>query len=75
MSRISVSILLDQLKYKGSSQACDSVNKNKALLGRQPVFLIAPDYEDSRARGFIQRSLDLHPFCGNPISLILLTNV
>ncbi|GJY43380.1 hypothetical protein Tco_0431593 [Tanacetum coccineum] len=22
----------------------------------------SPDYEDSRARGFVQRSLDLHPF-------------
>ncbi|GJT79730.1 hypothetical protein Tco_1054072 [Tanacetum coccineum] len=31
MYRISISILLDQLKYGGSSQARDSVNKNKAL--------------------------------------------
>ncbi|GKF59382.1 hypothetical protein Tco_0176168, partial [Tanacetum coccineum] len=23
---------------------------------------IAPDFEDSRARGFVQRSLSLHPF-------------
>ncbi|GJX36095.1 hypothetical protein Tco_0247652 [Tanacetum coccineum] len=26
-----------------------------------------PDYEDSRARGFVQRSLDLHPFAWPPI--------
>ncbi|GKF23608.1 hypothetical protein Tco_0075930 [Tanacetum coccineum] len=27
-----------------------------------PNFKDSPDYEDSRARGFVQRSLDLHPF-------------
>ncbi|GKC74989.1 hypothetical protein Tco_1125763 [Tanacetum coccineum] len=46
-------------QYKGLSQAHDSVNKNKAFLGRQPD---SPDYEDSRARGFVQRSLGLHSF-------------
>ncbi|GKB05611.1 hypothetical protein Tco_0833806, partial [Tanacetum coccineum] len=46
MSRISI-LLLDQLKYKGSSQAHDSDY---------------PDYEESRGRGFVQRSLDLHSF-------------
>ncbi|GJZ69945.1 hypothetical protein Tco_0633495, partial [Tanacetum coccineum] len=51
MPRISIFILLDQLKYKGSSQAHNLVNKNKALLGRHPM--IAPDCEDSRARGFV----------------------
>ncbi|GJZ23863.1 hypothetical protein Tco_0561322 [Tanacetum coccineum] len=39
MFLISIFILLDQIKYGGSSQAQDSVNKNKALLRRQPVFL------------------------------------
>ncbi|GKA89867.1 hypothetical protein Tco_0811679, partial [Tanacetum coccineum] len=33
MSRFSISILLDQLKYEGSSQAQDSVNKNKRFSG------------------------------------------
>ncbi|GJR06117.1 hypothetical protein Tco_0529101 [Tanacetum coccineum] len=42
---------LDQLKYGGSSQAQDSVNKNKRF--------DCPDYEDSRARGFVHRPLDL----------------
>ncbi|GKE83199.1 hypothetical protein Tco_1553199, partial [Tanacetum coccineum] len=45
-------ILLDKLKYGGSSQAQDSVNKNKRF--------DFPDYEDSRDRGFVHRSLDLH---------------
>nr|GEY55743.1 hypothetical protein [Tanacetum cinerariifolium] len=38
----------------------------------------SPDYEDFRARGFVQCSLGLHPlacYFGNHISLILLTNV
>ncbi|GJY02546.1 hypothetical protein Tco_0360698 [Tanacetum coccineum] len=43
---------LDQLKYGGSSQAQDSVNKNKRF--------DFSDYEVSRARGFVHRSLDLH---------------
>ncbi|GKD16934.1 hypothetical protein Tco_1206092, partial [Tanacetum coccineum] len=36
---------------------------------------IAPDYEDSRARGFVHRPLDLQSLgflYGNPISMILL---
>ncbi|GJY20961.1 hypothetical protein Tco_0393527 [Tanacetum coccineum] len=72
----------------GSSQARDSVNKNKRFSGGNPcfyllflfsnkcdvrrlassflvfrglcfMFRIAPDYEDSRARGFVHRSLEL----------------
>ncbi|GJY40167.1 hypothetical protein Tco_0427437 [Tanacetum coccineum] len=46
---------LDQLKYRGSSQARDSVNKNKR-------FVDCPDFEDSRARGFVHRPLDLQSF-------------
>ncbi|GJV78939.1 hypothetical protein Tco_1514809 [Tanacetum coccineum] len=42
-----------QLKYKGLSQAQDSVNKNKRFRG------IASDYEDSRAHGFVLRLLEL----------------
>ncbi|GKG05373.1 hypothetical protein Tco_0325459, partial [Tanacetum coccineum] len=42
------------LKYGGSSQAQDLVNKNKRF--------IAPDYEASRARGFVLRSLELQSF-------------
>ncbi|GJY60059.1 hypothetical protein Tco_0459951 [Tanacetum coccineum] len=38
---------------EGSSRACDSVNKNKALRG------IAWIFEASRARGFVLRSLEL----------------
>ncbi|GKB80949.1 hypothetical protein Tco_0947844 [Tanacetum coccineum] len=45
---------LDQLKYGGSSQAQDSVNKNKRF--------DCPDYEASRARGFVLRSLELQSF-------------
>ncbi|GJV77220.1 hypothetical protein Tco_1508804 [Tanacetum coccineum] len=66
MFRFSISILLDQLKYGGSSQDQDSVNKNKRF--------IAPDYEASRARGFVIRSLELqHPqlHYGNPISNLI----
>ncbi|GJW92703.1 hypothetical protein Tco_0170256 [Tanacetum coccineum] len=44
-------ISLDQLKYGGSSQAQDSVNKNKRF--------DCPDFEASRARGFVLRSLEL----------------
>ncbi|GJV70827.1 hypothetical protein Tco_1490822 [Tanacetum coccineum] len=54
---------LDQLKYGGSSQAQDSVNKNKRF--------DCPDFEDSRARGFVHHLLDLQSFAclyGNPIS-------
>nr|GEX33172.1 hypothetical protein [Tanacetum cinerariifolium] len=42
------------------------------------LFKDSPDDEDSRARGFVQCSLGLHPlacYFGNHISLILLTNV
>ncbi|GKB41609.1 hypothetical protein Tco_0886551 [Tanacetum coccineum] len=44
-------------KVNGSSQARDSVNKNKRFVGGNTW--IAPDYEDSRARGFVHRPLDL----------------
>ncbi|GKA94656.1 hypothetical protein Tco_0816694 [Tanacetum coccineum] len=54
MFRFSISILLDQLKYGGSSQAQDSVNKNKRFVGLSRMF------EASRARGFVLRSLKLH---------------
>ncbi|GKD18103.1 reverse transcriptase domain-containing protein, partial [Tanacetum coccineum] len=38
----------------GSSQARDSVNKNKRFIGGNPCLsLDCPDYEDSRAHGFI----------------------
>ncbi|GKA95421.1 hypothetical protein Tco_0817459 [Tanacetum coccineum] len=47
----SLSTPFDQLRDGGSSQAQDSVNKNKRF--------IAPDYEDSCARGFVLRSLEL----------------
>ncbi|GKF09076.1 reverse transcriptase domain-containing protein, partial [Tanacetum coccineum] len=42
-----------------------------------PNFKDYPDYEDSHARGFVQRSLGLHSFAyfRNPISLMLLTNI
>ncbi|GKA63884.1 hypothetical protein Tco_0763490 [Tanacetum coccineum] len=36
MFRFSIFILLDQLKYGGSSQAQDSVNKNKRFVGGNP---------------------------------------
>ncbi|GKE70300.1 hypothetical protein Tco_1528372, partial [Tanacetum coccineum] len=42
---------LDHLKFGGSSQAQDSVNKNKRF--------DYPDYDDSRAGGFVIRSLEL----------------
>ncbi|GJU71828.1 hypothetical protein Tco_1263233 [Tanacetum coccineum] len=45
---------LDQLKYRGSSQAQDSVNKNKRF--------DCPNYEASHARGFVLRSLELQSF-------------
>ncbi|GJR92086.1 hypothetical protein Tco_0216097 [Tanacetum coccineum] len=48
---ILISNLLDQIKYRGSSQAQDSVNKNKRF--------DCPDFEDSRALGFVHRLLDL----------------
>ncbi|GKB31588.1 hypothetical protein Tco_0870989 [Tanacetum coccineum] len=38
------------------------------------VFLIAPDYEASRAHGFVLRSLELQhpqPYYGNPISNLI----
>ncbi|GKC12147.1 hypothetical protein Tco_1008929 [Tanacetum coccineum] len=63
MFRISISILLDQLKYGGSSQAQDSVNKNKRF--------DCPDFEASRARGFCPSITQAsHPqlHLGNPIS-------
>ncbi|GKF90299.1 hypothetical protein Tco_0264262, partial [Tanacetum coccineum] len=39
----------------GSSQACDSVNKNKALRGRQPMLIVVdcPDCEGSRVLSFV----------------------
>ncbi|GJY91675.1 retrovirus-related pol polyprotein from transposon TNT 1-94 [Tanacetum coccineum] len=52
MFHFSISILLDKLKYRGSSQAQDSVNRNKRF--------DFPDFEASRAHGFVLRSLELH---------------
>ncbi|GJV68430.1 hypothetical protein Tco_1483939 [Tanacetum coccineum] len=49
---------LDQLKYGGSSQARDSVNKNKRFF----MYRIAPDFEDSRAHGFVLRPLNFQSF-------------
>ncbi|GKC38290.1 hypothetical protein Tco_1050674 [Tanacetum coccineum] len=49
---------LNQLKYGGSSQARDSFNKNKRFF----MSRIAPDFEDSRARGFVHRPLNLQSF-------------
>ncbi|GKE74055.1 reverse transcriptase domain-containing protein [Tanacetum coccineum] len=49
----------------GSSQARDSVNKNKRFMGGNPClsFIVdCPDFEGSRARGFVHRSLDLKSF-------------
>ncbi|GJW99264.1 hypothetical protein Tco_0183178 [Tanacetum coccineum] len=57
-----ISILLDQPKYGGSSQAQDSVNKNKRFMGGNPclsVVVDCPDFEGSRAHGFVLRSLEL----------------
>ncbi|GKA80404.1 hypothetical protein Tco_0787000 [Tanacetum coccineum] len=51
LDRFSISILLDQLMYGGSSQAQDSVNKNKRF--------DCLDLEDPRARGFVLCSLEL----------------
>ncbi|GKA82683.1 reverse transcriptase domain-containing protein [Tanacetum coccineum] len=46
----------NSLIYKEKTKKIhDSKIKNR-------VFNDSPDYEDSRARGFVQRSLDLHPF-------------
>ncbi|GJS44654.1 hypothetical protein Tco_0594775 [Tanacetum coccineum] len=49
----------------GSSQAQDSINKNKRFVGGNPCLSLVvdcPDYEDSRARGFVHRPLDLQSF-------------
>ncbi|GJY92774.1 reverse transcriptase domain-containing protein [Tanacetum coccineum] len=50
---------------RGSSQARDSVIKNKRSVGGNPCLSLVedcPDYEDSRARGFVHRPLDLQSF-------------
>ncbi|GJS33395.1 hypothetical protein Tco_0531777 [Tanacetum coccineum] len=52
VSYFSIAILHDQLKY-GESFSSRLVNKKKA------ASWIAPDYEDSRARGFVLHSLEL----------------
>ncbi|GKA05996.1 reverse transcriptase domain-containing protein [Tanacetum coccineum] len=46
----------------GSSQASDSVNKNKRFMGGNPCLSLVidcPDFEGSHAHGFVHRSLDL----------------
>ncbi|GKC47649.1 hypothetical protein Tco_1065371 [Tanacetum coccineum] len=57
---------LDQLKYGGSSQARDSVNKNNRFAGGNPCLSLVvvdfPDFEDSRACGFVHHPLDLQSF-------------
>ncbi|GJR60590.1 hypothetical protein Tco_1502752 [Tanacetum coccineum] len=77
MFRFSIFILLNQLKYGGSSQAQDSVNKNKhswvATHAYPNIILVVdcPDYEASRARGFCPSFTQAsHPqlHYGNPIS-------
>ncbi|GKA87267.1 reverse transcriptase domain-containing protein [Tanacetum coccineum] len=48
-----------------ASQAHDLVNKNKRFIGGNPCLSLVidcSDYEDSRARGFVHRSLDLRSF-------------
>nr|GEW02327.1 hypothetical protein [Tanacetum cinerariifolium] len=58
---------LTNLKYGGSSQAQDSVNKNKRFVGGNPW--IAPDLEDSYAHGFFHRPLELQSLAyGNLVS-------
>ncbi|GJZ97604.1 hypothetical protein Tco_0670057 [Tanacetum coccineum] len=71
--------LLSHRGFKAFKSIHNFLNESPMMIygGDIPIWdvPIAPDYEDSRARSFVQRSLELHPFCGNPISLILLTNV
>ncbi|GJW54510.1 hypothetical protein Tco_0098595 [Tanacetum coccineum] len=50
--------LLDHFKYGGSSRLKIGLKKPKC----SGMATDSPDYEDSRARGFVQCSLDLHPF-------------
>ncbi|GJZ04558.1 hypothetical protein Tco_0537833 [Tanacetum coccineum] len=50
----------DQMN-SGSSRACDSVNKNKALRGRHPMLIVdCPDCEDSRALSFVFHPQEFH---------------
>ncbi|GJX72433.1 hypothetical protein Tco_0309604 [Tanacetum coccineum] len=66
-----ISILLDPNQYGERSNCSDSFKHKKALCGCKPNAypLDCPDFEDSRARGFVHRSLKLQSLAyGNPIS-------
>ncbi|GJY54943.1 reverse transcriptase domain-containing protein [Tanacetum coccineum] len=48
--------------YENSLIYKEKMNKIHDFKIKNRVFNDSPDYEDSRARGFVQRSLDLQPF-------------
>ncbi|GJS54634.1 hypothetical protein Tco_0627996, partial [Tanacetum coccineum] len=56
--------LLSHRGFKAFKIIHNFLNESPMMIygGDMPILDDSPDYEDSRARGFVQRSLDLHPF-------------
>ncbi|GJU03803.1 hypothetical protein Tco_1114141 [Tanacetum coccineum] len=56
--------LLSHWGFKAFKIIHNFLNESPMMIygGDMPILDDSPDYEDSRARGFVQRSLDLHPF-------------